>query len=216
MPQSGRVTLVIAAVTAVAWLSALLMGVFVDVATLGGFVPGRVLGDVVVAGAVPVALTPLTATLIHGDVFHLAFNMLMLIWCGRQIEPALGGKLLVLLYVVGAYGAALGQWALGPADAAVSIGASGAISAVVAVYALVFSEQPVRAIGPIPSHVVRALWLGAAWIGFQSLIGIAMGGAGGFAGGAGVAIGMHIGGFLTGLLLARPLLRRRFRGVTRQ
>lgn len=211
MPQSGRVTLTIAAVTAVAWVFALVTGAFVDMAPLGGFVPGRVLGDVVAAGALPVVLTPLTATLIHGDVFHLAFNMLMLIWCGRQVEPALGGKLLMLLYVLGAYGAALGQWALGPADAAVSIGASGAISAVVAVYALVFSEQPVRAIGPIPSHIVRALWLGAAWIGFQALIGIAMRGTGG-----GIAIGMHIGGFMTGLLLARPLLRRRFRGVTRQ
>jgi membrane associated rhomboid family serine protease len=52
---------------------------------------------------------------------------------------------------------------------------------------------------------VRALWLAAAWIGLQLLLG--------FAGGSGfgaVAIWAHVGGFLAGLLLARPLLRWRF------
>ncbi len=200
----------IAAVTSAAWVLALIFNRFVDAATTGGFVPGRVFGDVTVIGALPVALTPLTATLIHADLLHLGFNMLMLIWCGRQVEPALGGKLLALLYVVGAYGAALGQWALYPADPSVMIGASGAVSAVVAVYALVFSEQRVRKIGPVPAHIVRALWLGAAWVAIQTAIGLGFGATSGM-----IAVGAHIGGFVTGLVIARPLLRLRFRGGVR-
>jgi membrane associated rhomboid family serine protease len=196
---------VIAVVTAIAWLAAQLIGMD-RVAEAGGFVPARVGGLVDLLGALPVWLTPFSATLIHADALHLAFNLLMLVWTGRQVEQALGPKLFVALYAVGAVAAAAAQWALGPSSLAVMIGASGAISAIVAVYALVFSEQRVRAIGPIPPHVVRALWLGAAWIGIQLLIGLGFG-----MGGSGIALGAHAGGFVAGLLLARPMLRWRFK-----
>ena len=57
-------------------------------------------------------LTPLTATLVHGGLLHLGFNMLMLVWCGTQVERVLGRTGLIVLYVVGAYAAALAQWAV--------------------------------------------------------------------------------------------------------
>ncbi|WP_260582327.1 rhomboid family intramembrane serine protease [Sphingopyxis sp. PET50] len=63
------------------------------------------------------------------------------------------------------------------------------------------------AIGPIPGHWVRALWLAAAWIGLQLLIGLTGG-----AGFGNIAIWAHVGGFVAGLLLARPVLRWRFKG----
>lgn len=196
---------VIAIVIAIAWLAAQLIGMD-HIAAAGGFIPARFGGLIDVPGALPVWLTPFSATLIHADVLHLAVNLLMLVWTGRQVEQALGPKLVIALYAVGAIAAAAAQWALGPSSAAVTIGASGAISAVVAVYALVFSEQRVKAIGPIPPHVVRALWLGAAWIGLQLLMGLGFG-----LNGSGIALGAHVGGFVAGLLLARPMLRWRFR-----
>jgi membrane associated rhomboid family serine protease len=203
---TGRVTNGIAIVTALCWVVALLPGGSSAVGTWAGFIPGRIGGEVVVAGALPVWLTPLSATLIHGDLFHLGFNMLMLIWCGRQVESAVGGWLLALLYIVGAFAAAAAEWALNPASAVMVIGASGAISAVLAVYALVFSEQKIRPFAGLPLHVVRALWLGVAWIAIQALIGFAMN-----SGLGGIAIGAHAGGFVVGLVLARPLLRWRYR-----
>lgn len=201
-----RATTAIAIVTSAAWLIAVFGQRFFDAAYVGGFVPGRVTGDVVAPGALPVVLTPLSATLVHADIVHLGFNMLMLLWCGRQVEPAFGPRLLTTIYIVGAFAAALGQWALDPFSPSVTIGASGAISAVVAVYALVFSEQKVPSLGPIPSYVVRVTWLAAAWIGLQTMIGLGFG----LTGGA-IAVGAHIGGFVAGLLLARPLLRYRFK-----
>jgi membrane associated rhomboid family serine protease len=208
LPAQGRVTIVIAALTALVSVAAWLLSPNGMVDLYAGFVPARVGGGVTLPGALPVVLTPLSAALLHAGIVHLGFNMLMLLWCGRQVEVALGGRMMVLLYILGAYGAAIGQWAIDPAATAPMIGASGAISALVAVYALVFSEQQVRAIGPIPPHVVRALWLGAAWIGVQALMGFGFSGGGQ---GVMIAVGAHIGGFITGLICARPMLRMRFR-----
>ena len=190
-------------VTAICWVGLLLFDRGYAAGALAGFIPARVSGDVAVAAALPVWLTPLTATLIHADLFHLGFNLLMLVWCGRQVESAVGGWMLALVYVIGAYAAAAAEWALVPSSVAIGVGASGAVSAVLAVYALVFSEQQVKPFAGLPLHIVRALWLGMAWVGIQALIGLATNGS--------IGVAAHIGGFGAGLLLARPLLRWRYR-----
>src|SRR3546814_19804243 len=65
------------------------------------------------------------------------------------------------------------------------IGASGAISAVMGTYALLYSQNQVKAIGPLSAHAVRILWLAAAWTAIQFMIGIVgMGGIGRIAIGA--------------------------------
>jgi membrane associated rhomboid family serine protease len=173
-----------------------------------GFIPARIDGVALPAGlsfAAPVWLTPLTATLIHGGWAHLAFNLLMFVFCGREAERAVGAGGIAILYLVGAYAAAATQWAFAPASAVPMIGASGAISAVVGAYAVLFGRRRAKRLGPIPAHIVHIVWLAAAWIGIQLLIGFAG------MGGVTVAIGAHIGGFVAGLVLARPLLRWRYR-----
>lgn len=160
--------------------------------------------------AVPVWLTPLSATLLHGGWMHLGFNLVTLLFCGRQVEMVFGPRLLLLLYAVGAYAAAAGQWLLAPGEVAPMVGASGAISAIIGAYALLYSDQKVRAFGPVPAHVVRMAWLGAGWVFLQFLVGLA-GSTGGEEGMGQIAIGAHIGGFLAGMLMTRPLLRWRFR-----
>ena len=183
-------------------------------ATLGaGAVPARFEGALLPPGlaiALPAWATPLSCTLIHGNLAHLALNMVMLVFCGLQAERAIGTGGLVVAYLVGAYAAAAGQWLLSPASPVPMIGASGAISAVVAAYALLYGRAQPAAIGPVPGGVVHVLWLAAAWIGIQALTGLAGMGMPG-AGGAPVAIGAHVGGFVAGLLLARPLLLWRYR-----
>jgi membrane associated rhomboid family serine protease len=148
----------------------------------------------------------LTATLLHGGLLHLGFNLLMLVYCGKQVEGVIGGMRLLILYVIGAYGAAFAQYAVDPQSVMPMIGASGAISAVVGAYALMFGRGQVKRIGPIPSVVVRALWLAAAWIVLQWGMGFITGGTA-----TPIATAAHIGGFLTGLILAYPLLEWRYR-----
>ncbi|MEY4269694.1 MAG: hypothetical protein RLZZ58_910 [Pseudomonadota bacterium] len=184
-----------------------LTGLNVGAILAAGFIPARFAMDGGLIAApgtmLPAWLTPVTSAFLHGDVLHLASNMIMLMFIGRQLEAPMGRVLLSILMLSGALAGCFAEWAADPASLAPVIGASGAISALFGCYALIFSTQKARAIGPIPAAVVRAAWLGAAWIVFQLLLGLASGGM--------IAIWAHIGGFLAGLLLARPLLRRRFR-----
>lgn len=178
-------------------------------ALAAGFVPALASGATLppdFGASVPWWLTPITATLIHGGWVHLALNMVMLVYCGQQAERALGPRGVALLYVVGAFAAAGGQYLADPQSPVPMIGASGAISALIAAYALLFGTRRARAIGPIPAGAVHVVWLALAWIGIQLLMGVA-----GLGGTTRIAIAAHIGGFLAGLVLARPLLAWRYR-----
>ncbi|PVX30146.1 rhomboid family intramembrane serine protease [Sphingomonas pokkalii] len=201
-------TTAIVAITVVVSLVVSLAPNTLELQYLGGFIPARFFGAVAMPGrwAVPAALTPLSSALIHAGFFHLGMNMLMLAFTGREAERAVGGKGLILLYLVGAYAAATAQWLGGPTSTAPMIGASGATSAVVGAYSLLFGRQRAKAIGPIPAQLVHIAWLAAAWIGVNLLMGFAF-----LQGGVDVAIWAHVGGFLIGLAMARPLLLWRWR-----
>lgn len=207
--RDAPATAVITAVTLAVSLLILLSGWLPEAAIGGGVIPARLSGAVMPAYlglVIPTWLTPLTATLVHGGIAHVALNLVMLAYCGAQAERPLGSGGIAALYVVGAYAAAAGQWALAPTSPMPMIGASGAISAVVAAYALLYGERRAQKVGPVPAGAVHVLWLAAAWIGIQALIGVA-----GLGGGPAIAVGAHIGGFLAGLALARPLLLWRYR-----
>ena len=208
--NDARVTAIIAVATLLLSVLVLLSGGLSAISFGAGFIPARFAGAELPEGlplVVPAVLTPLSATLVHGSVMHLVFNLVMLGFCGRLLERAIGGNALIVLYVAGAYAAALVQWAFEPLSPVPMIGASGAISAVLGAYALLYGERRAKAIGPIPADVVHVAWLAAAWVGMQMLIGAAG------MGGVTVAIGAHIGGFVAGLALARPLLLWRYRGA---
>ena len=203
--RAAPVTLAIAALTAAAWLVAWLGGWQEDAVGLGGFVPAQIGGE---GGPVPVFLTPLTATLVHSGFAHLFFNLFMLLFCGRSAEPVLGGRGIAILYLVGAYAAAAAQYAVDPAEIVPMVGASGAISAVFGAYALLFGRNKVKVAHPGLATALNVLWLGAAWIGLQVLVGFTFETTG-----LRIAIFAHIGGFLAGLALAKPLLLLKWRGA---
>ena len=195
-----RVTLWLLGLTSAAWLLAVLLGLAEWIAEPAGFIAARVDGYEV-AEALPLWLTPLSSTLVHAGIVHLGFNMLMLGYCGRAAEFALGGWGLLIVYGVGAYVAAAFQYVWSPYAVIPMVGASGAISAVVGAYALLYGRR--REGAGMWFHVVQ---LAAAWIVVQLLVGFAT-----WRSGMSVAIPAHIGGFIAGLLLVRPLLvlRRR-------
>jgi membrane associated rhomboid family serine protease len=153
-------------------------------------------------------VTPLTATLLHSGILHIAFDLLMLAICGRAVEGALGSSNLVILYVAGAYAAAAGQFAMNPASPIPMIGASGAISAVIGAYAMLFGKNRVRVANAQLALWLNVLWLLVAWVAIQFFTGFAFGQAGVL-----LAVGAHIGGFVAGLILARPLLLYRYRNA---
>jgi membrane associated rhomboid family serine protease len=206
--RNARLTLVIAAATAVFWAIPALFGYERIAAIWGGFVPAHVGGPAPSVPLAPLALTPLTATLVHAGMIHLFFNMLMLLFCGRPVEAILGMRGFAILYLVGAYAAAAAHFIAGPHQLVPMVGASGAISAVLGAYALLFGRNTVRVGNPTTATLLHALWLFAAWSVVQLLVGITF-----EVDGARIAVAAHIGGFLAGLALAHPLLLLRWRGA---
>jgi membrane associated rhomboid family serine protease len=116
---------------------------------------------------------------------------------------------MAVLYVVGAYAAAGAQYAMDPLSIVPMIGASGAVSAVIGAYALLFGRNKVKLGSPRLQLWLNALWLMAAWVLLQLAVGFAF--ATMSADGMQIAVAAHVGGFLAGLLLANPLLLFRYR-----
>ncbi|HKD99970.1 MAG TPA: rhomboid family intramembrane serine protease [Planctomycetota bacterium] len=154
---------------------------------------------------ISVYLTLLTSIFMHGSWAHLLGNMLFLWIFGDNVEDRLGrGRYLVFYLTCGVLASlahvlttvALDQDRLVP-----SLGASGAISGVLAGYMLLFPQRRVRVllvrvITDVPAWVAVGIWFA-----FQLVSGIGLLGGGAQAGG--VAYGAHIGGFLAGLVLVR-------------
>lgn len=203
----GSATAWIACVTAAAWIIVAAFGFDMHAAITGGFIPSRLTYGIEGPGLLPALLTPFTATLLHANLLHLALNLFMLLVCGAPVERAVGWKGLVALYLVGAIAAAGAQWAADPSSQTPMIGASGAISAVVGGYSLLFGRSRVRVANPMLARGLHILWLAAGWIGLQLLFGFASR----TDGGPQIATLAHVGGFLVGLALITPLHRLHWR-----
>jgi membrane associated rhomboid family serine protease len=199
-------TVVISALTALAWLIAVLAGSAFNAPYFLGFIPARFSGLVTIIPAVPTFLTPLTATLVHSGLVHLGFNLLVFLWCGAQVERVLGKSGLILLYVVGAYASAILQWAASPGSIVPMVGASGAISAVIGAFALSFGRAKAFTNNLRVNRWINVAWLMIAWVILQVMMGWLAGGQGYL-----LATPAHIGGFAAGLLLQRPLLLFHYR-----
>jgi membrane associated rhomboid family serine protease len=199
-------TNIIVALTALAWIIAVVLGQSAQAAYSLGFIPLRVSGATLPFAAAPVYLTPLTATLVHSNLVHVGFNLLILLWCGSQVERVIGASGLIVLYVVGAYAAAAAQWGVNPHASVPMIGASGAISAVMGAYALSFGRAKPLTNNLRVNRLINVVWLLVAWTVLQAMMGW-LGNQQGYL----LATPAHVGGFAAGLLLQRPLLLWRYR-----
>jgi membrane associated rhomboid family serine protease len=151
-------------------------------------------------------LTILTSMFMHGSLLHLGGNMLFLWIFGNNIEDSMALWRFVLFYLAGGLAAVLAQTALDPNAAIPTIGASGAIAAVLGGYALLYPRARVVTLILIIFFFtiveLPALLVLGGWFLLQVLYGAAdlaqpTGGEGG------VAFFAHIGGFVFGLLLIR-------------
>lgn len=176
----------------------------------GALIPARfsgALGDTAGYGFwFPPAATLLTHAFLHIEFTHLLFNMLILFFCGRFVELALGWKLMGTLYILGAVAGGAAEILWSPGSPNPVLGASGAIAAIIAGYMLLFARTRPKPVGPIPGEVARALQLLLLWLALNLMMGFAFATEG-----TGIAVAAHIGGFLVGLILARPMLIWRYR-----
>jgi membrane associated rhomboid family serine protease len=154
--------------------------------------------------------TLITSMFLHAGWWHLIGNMLFLFVFGDNVEDAFGHVRYLLFYLACGVLAGLGQTFLAPNADLPGVGASGAISGVLAAYLIMFGNNPVRVLIFIIPAVVPAWLMIGVWIVMQFLNGIAS--LGTTAQSGGVAYGAHIGGFIGGLVLTlflRPSGARR-------
>jgi membrane associated rhomboid family serine protease len=152
-------------------------------------------------------ITIFTAMFMHGGILHLAGNMLFLWIFGNNIEDSMSRWRFALFYLLGGIVATAGEVLTHAGSATPTLGASGAIAAVLAGYALLYPRARVLTlifiiifftVIELPALFVLGFWflLQLLSASSQSL------------GDSGVAYYAHIGGFLFGLLFIRLFANR--------
>jgi membrane associated rhomboid family serine protease len=160
-----------------------------------------------------------TSMFIHADLFHIVFNMLFLYLFGKSVEAVTGSLRFLLLYIAGGLGAVLFHVALIPIggyEALVipAVGASGAISAILGAFFILFPHTRVSLCMfffflpiclPLPSSIYLLIWFAEQVVyGYLNL--------------GGVAYFAHAGGFVAGMaatwLIASGPIKRLKTGLT--
>jgi membrane associated rhomboid family serine protease len=160
----------------------------------------------------PTWLTIFTSMFMHGSILHIAGNMLFLWIFGNNIEDSMGHVRFIVFYLLGGVAALAAQVAIGPDAAVPTVGASGAVSAVLGGYLLLYPRARVVTVIfivffftliELPALLVLGFWiLQQVAFGYFDLHSPA--GEGG-----GVAYFAHIGGFVFGLLTIKLAATRR-------
>src|SRR5688500_1747041 len=156
-------------------------------------------------GLAPTWLTLLTSMFMHGGLLHLGGNMLFLWIFGNNIEDSMGRLKFVGFYLAGGLVADFGQTIVDTDSTIPTIGASGAVSEVSAVYAQLDHRARVLTRVVIIDFITVIELLALLVLGLWSLSQLS-GARQPVAGdGGGVAYFAHIGGFLFGMPLIKLL-----------
>ena len=146
-------------------------------------------------------LSLLAALFLHADILHLGFNMLFLSAFGGGLEDKIGKIRFFLVYFGGGFFASAAHILFHPFSNVPTIGASGAIAAVLGAFFItqpkswVLTYLPPIFFFPVPAPLFLVIWIGGQLAGVFSnfhLIGASSGG--------GIAWMAHLGGFLSGAL----------------
>lgn len=154
-------------------------------------------------------MTVFTSMFLHGSFLHIFGNMIFLAIFGPTVEDTIGRVRFLGFYLLGGLVALAAQVAANPDATGPTLGASGAIAAVLGGYILLYPRARVMSIVFIVFLFtlieVPAVFLLGFWFLEQLYFGLAgLARAGGLgSSGEGIAYFAHIGGFAFGLALIR-------------
>jgi len=156
--------------------------------------------------------TVFTSMFLHGSFLHIFGNMLFLAIFGPTVEDAMGRLRYTAFYLLGGLVALAAQVLVDPSSTGPTLGASGAIAAVLGGYILLYPRARILTLVFIVFFVtiveVPAMFLLGFWFLEQLYFGLG-GLASPLGGGEGVAYFAHVGGFGFGLVAIRLFARRR-------
>lgn len=151
-----------------------------------------------------------TSMFMHAGLAHIGGNMLYLWIFGDNVEDSMGHGRYLVFYLVGGVVASFTHIFTSPESTIPTVGASGAIAAVLGAYLVLYPQSKVLTIIPLgffirmsllPAGIVLGLWFVLQFFsGVLSLGGPDVGG---------VAFWAHIGGFVAGVVMAKLFARRR-------
>jgi membrane associated rhomboid family serine protease len=121
----------------------------------------------------------LTSGFIHGGLWHIGGNMLLLYFIGRVLEPAIGTPRFLAIYFVSLFAGSLGALATTPD--ALSFGASGAVFGVLGATLVIARHRRIDGL--------------VTWAAFLIVLNLAYS-----FGATGISIGAHIGGLVAGVV----------------
>ena len=148
-------------------------------------------------------VTILTSMFMHGSWSHIIGNMIFLWAFGPQIEDAMGRSRYVAFYLLGGAVATLAQVFVDPTSTIPSLGASGAIAAVMGAFLITYPRDKIRTV-LFFGWFFRVTFIPAALlIGFWFVIQLLSFGAVTDAQSGGVAYAAHIGGVVFGAVASR-------------
>jgi membrane associated rhomboid family serine protease len=160
----------------------------------------------------PAWQTVFTSMFMHGSILHIAGNMLFLWIFGNNVEDSMGHIKFIGFYLAGGIAALALQVLVAPNSTATTIGASGAIAAVLGGYIILYPRARVLTfvfiilfftVIELPAIVMLGIWFAEqAAFGAAKLTNPT-------GGGGGVAYFAHIGGFAFGVVTIRLLASRR-------
>lgn len=178
------------------------------------FVPARLGGEAFPMIAGSQVWSFLTYAFLHGDWTHLLFNSLWLLVFGTPVARYLGTGRFLALCAIAAIGGGAASLVLHWGDRVIMIGASGAVSGMLAAaIPIMYGHRVPGGARPLTAaellQNVRALGFMAIWLAITLVSG-----ASGWTGNAfleegGIAWEAHIGGFVFGLAAFYLLARRR-------
>ena len=152
-----------------------------------------------------------TSMFLHAGWLHLLGNLLFLWIFANNVEDRLGRGLFLAFYLGGGVAAVVAQTLIDPASEIPMIGASGAISATLGAYAVLFPGARIQSLVFLGFFyqlvAVPAILVLGVWFLLQVVDGVAsLGAATGLD--DGVAFFAHIGGFVAGAVCALPFRAR--------
>jgi membrane associated rhomboid family serine protease len=165
-------------------------------------------------GPEPWGISWFTAMFMHGSWDHILGNMVFLAVFGKNVEDAFGRLRYLAFYIAGGLVAALTQAAMTllfgtlAASRVPSLGASGAIAAVLGAYFVLYPSSKVLGLIVIFPVRISAWFFLGFWFLYQ-LYEANFGLFGATANGGGVAFFAHVGGFLFGVVVAIGLTTSR-------
>jgi membrane associated rhomboid family serine protease len=148
-------------------------------------------------------VTIFTAMFMHGGWLHIIGNMVFLWAFGPQMEDTMGHGRYVVFYLVGGVVAMLAQVAGSPGSTVPTLGASGAIAAVMGAFIVTYPRDRIKSVLWILIFVQITMIPAALLIGIWFLIQLFNAGAVANVQTGGVAYLAHVGGFLFGAVTAR-------------